>query len=1397
MAEAAKPGAAPPAKHEPPKELESRAAVQKFMGRAKRTPVDQAEYFYSVKSTHILFFVCSVAMLVSFLWMFRQDYERPWKEYQREFQRMDFEKLVADIRELEEELKPRRDERAALDRQIAAFLDVFRKGFDPVKGRPLKAIHLDPKAAERVPRLALNKDGVDWTQVHVVVDSAREKVKLADLDRIEGEHYRKQQDFNFIKDAKGALRFKYEEASHEVEEARKKGDPRLPVFEKHFQDAARAWEKVLKDEIVLKALFDEVDRLKTFYEDFAADLEKKPVPDLWHGPDKKPLEDLRAARTAIDKEIEEKKVRFARERPSFPNTVRNAPMADFFAPTFTVKQVILPNIKDQLNFTRVEKVDRCHTCHTGIDNPLYEVTIDRSAEREVDQYVFKDDFLRRFVEHARGIRGEKALEPGSCEICTPKADRPREVPKALISHGSWDSDDAVRFTKAFMAHPRLDLYAKADSRHPIDKFGCTVCHEGDGRDTDFSRAVHLPDSPAEAKAWRRRHGTPFGEERYNWDYRELWDLPMIPSKFLHSSCRRCHTKEVELDGAEKYVAGMTLFERAGCYGCHRTDSYQILKKDLDDAAKDANHKFRRPGPPLTRIAAKVEEDWAWRWISEPRDFRPTTRMPHFFRQSNARSEVNKKKFETAEIEATVVGSMVKYLWGLSEKSPDPAPPALKGDAGRGELLVRQVGCMACHRVEEVQYGPRESRFLKEFAPTLAGVGSKFQGPNGRTWLYHWVRDPKKHFKDSGMPNLRLQEQEAADVVEYLMTLRKPEWEKKPGMPPLNMKLLDELIREQLKLKMPDFEVEMKLKEWAAKPEDKVRWFGQKMVKNYGCYSCHELKKDDQVFAKDIPVDWPKEEGIGVELSGSQPWGSKHYDRLDFGFAMDDGVNHKGVTFKHGWTGEEITAHVHESRQDWLLAKLRNPRVFDGGKMGSKPQDELLRMPHFGLSDHEAELLATFVLSFTDHHVAGLVAAAERRLKPDEAAENRGHRIVRDNNCRACHRLSLDRFQIEWERDDPETKKKVKELTWVEGRRKEITPEQVRGMLGQLGLVSDPPKPEDEKKDLRSYAWAVDRRTLAFSPAVNPESLFVYFDGLDWWYLNGAERRKILRRADAEGGDILPEIRSYKTALHRQYQANRDRLEGKIEDLEDAIKKETDAAKKKKLQEELDAAREELKRSPEPFITGDLSGAFEVRYPPMLRTQGVKTQGDWLFNFLKKPAPIRPNLFPIQPGAPAMADVNIRMPTFEFTDEEAAALVRWFAVRDHEPGVDTYPHTAFPEREESRLTARKALLEGVGKVLRDNNTGCAKCHYVSGQKPTAEVSAHAPELAGVETRLRPRWLYAWMKDPAAITPNATMPAAPSVFPPGLTPEALQDHVRGAVEFLLNYHRLNPKSERSSN
>ena len=61
--------------------------------------------------------------------------------------------------------------------------------------------------------------------------------------------------------------------------------------------------------------------------------------------------------------------------------------------------------------------------------------------------------------------------------------------------------------------------------------------------------------------------------------------------------------------------GEKLFMQLGCTGCHLVEGYGEVKKI---------------GPYLRRVAAKSDPAWMVEWVTNPHEFRPHTRMPHFF-----------------------------------------------------------------------------------------------------------------------------------------------------------------------------------------------------------------------------------------------------------------------------------------------------------------------------------------------------------------------------------------------------------------------------------------------------------------------------------------------------------------------------------------------------------------------------------------------------------------------------------------------------------------------------------------------------------------------------------------------------------------------------------------------
>ncbi len=64
--------------------------------------------------------------------------------------------------------------------------------------------------------------------------------------------------------------------------------------------------------------------------------------------------------------------------------IRNAPLMDWFNPSEKPQQVVVPDVRTNLNFLTVETIDRCNSCHINIDNPRYEeANLLMFAERQV------------------------------------------------------------------------------------------------------------------------------------------------------------------------------------------------------------------------------------------------------------------------------------------------------------------------------------------------------------------------------------------------------------------------------------------------------------------------------------------------------------------------------------------------------------------------------------------------------------------------------------------------------------------------------------------------------------------------------------------------------------------------------------------------------------------------------------------------------------------------------------------------------------------------------------------------------------------------------------------------------------------------------------------------------
>ena len=670
----------------------------------------------------------------------------------------------------------------------------------------------------------------------------------------------------------------------------------------------------------------------------------------------------------------------------------------------------------QINVADANIVDRCESCHMGIREPLKLTTASM----------------------------------------TPKgAKRPDE------------------YARAFTSHPEPELL----KTHDPDKFGCSPCHQGNGRATT---------------SVEKAHG--------NYEH---WLWPLFPKQNAEAGCQTCHAADMVLvsgDVGWTISEGKDLFRQRGCNGCHRYEGYdkepedlqavnqqvkqlETQKKDnlkqaaefisesnaassneeanrLTDksvALKVANSKIdgrlqqldfqshnlmqdmKKIGPNLKDARLKLNRNWIPVWLKKPTDFRPTTKMPNF------------------RLNEDQIKAISAYIWqtGLT----DPLQKQNGGNANHGKELFETRGCLACHSIgegDQMQGGT--------FAANLTRVGEKAN----YDYLVRWIHNARQRTrpycpyekKDIGpedyakkglpyvfdlghsrcpndghelqvqnmtvMPSLRLSEQDAQDIASYLITQKKQE----PSA------YADASFMEDPKLKDE----------------------GKKWIRHFGCAGCHEIS------------GFEDEGRIGTELTAE---GSKPIERLDFalftdvaqrggkepiqdpddrqrlpnGPAKDPWYNHKGF-FEH---------------------KLAEPNVYDQGKI--KSETEKLRMPNVHLAKEQIAALTTFLLGSQE---SGLPASYQYKPEDSRRDIQEGWWVVKKYNCMGCHQfipgqktilMGMQRYQDAQEQLPP------KLLT--EGAR--VDPEWLRRFLSNPALNTN----DTNRNGVRPYLQ-VRMPTFSFS-----------------------------------------------------------------------------------------------------------------------------------------------------------------------------------------------------------------------------------------------------------------------------------------------------------------------------
>lgn len=380
------------------------------------------------------------------------------------------------------------------------------------------------------------------------------------------------------------------------------------------------------------------------------------------------------------------------------------------------------------------------------------------------------------------------------DLPTPYGSAPR-IDRCATCHLAMVRDEkpVEAATEGLLApHPRPELYVAPGSAHPASRFGCTVCHGGDGRGTSMARAGHDPSSAS----------------------------PILDGSLAQASCDGCHETLPRTDPSSPGILaepvanaremGEDLLDALACATCHGGSV---------EAARAA-----RRAPPLSGLEG-LDPDWAARWIASPRTLHPAARMPELFGDTSA---------EQRDAEAVAI---VHYLrTRAAETARDPVretdgPP--RGDPEVGAELYGRLGCGTCHLLAldsaRERILPHPERLL---GPPLGRAGERLRP----SWTAAFLRNPQALRSGTTMPSFRLSGGEADDLAAFLHT-RRGEAPVAPA-PPLGAALRDRLARAALEASFPLEDAAARLARM--RDEEKVLVIGEHALQRRGCVLCHEI-----------------------------------------------------------------------------------------------------------------------------------------------------------------------------------------------------------------------------------------------------------------------------------------------------------------------------------------------------------------------------------------------------------------------------------------------------------------------------------------------------------------------------------------------------------------------------
>ncbi len=373
---------------------------------------------------------------------------------------------------------------------------------------------------------------------------------------------------------------------------------------------------------------------------------------------------------------------------------------------------------------------------------------------------------------------------------------PHKVPEQMLKVNQTEAS-------CVKCHQNVDLIKGAtvlnEGRRKIEKYGCYACHKIAGWEHKRKPGPSLLKIAGKVekewfKAWvwspksiNAHTKMPSFFMQSNNSKKEFVEKNLAE---VNAIAEYIYAKSKNYEPFQKYTGGNAekgkqLISEIGCLACHGVEGLEDQSKKVGAYA----------GPYLSGIGSKVSPDWLVSWLKKPWHFQEDTIMPSLRLTDTETNDItsylmtlkNKKVdgLKFAAFDKKVRDEiLVDYLASFDTIEVAKSKVAAMSDEDKtmdlGKRSVGKYGCYSCHNIEGFDgYAPIGPELTKVGSKPIAqfGYGIQHDVPAQRdAWITAHLQNPKrwdigiqKDFKDLlKMPNFYMSKKDAEDITTALL-----------------------------------------------------------------------------------------------------------------------------------------------------------------------------------------------------------------------------------------------------------------------------------------------------------------------------------------------------------------------------------------------------------------------------------------------------------------------------------------------------------------------------------------------------------------------------------------------------------------------------------------------------